>query len=626
MMKKLSILFLALLCAAAVSAQHKRRVLIEEFTNASCPPCAAQNPAFNAVVEANIQYLTPIKYQTNWPGFDPMNVQTQTDVQPRVNFYGVSGVPNGRQNGTLEVFPMTSYNATMIQNAYNTLTPVTIDINHALNATKDSVFINVSVTSDAALTGNLRLRVLLVEDEIIFDAPPGSNGEQDFYQIMRKMFPDANGTATGDFAAGETKNYTFAWKLNYFYDLNQMSAAAFLQNDATREVYQSERSEPLGLNLVDDGVVVASSDVFVCAPGFSPSITITNGGDEALTSALIRYREGANAWNDLNWTGNLAPGESAQVELTNITINTSGNYTIDVQPVNSNIGTQVDFANGNAQIKVKALLDAAAPLPFNNTFQSAAFPPTGWSVSNPSAANGWRLATNAGAASTRSARCNFYDILAGQTAVLTTPKIDLSNATNTSKMTFDHAYTWYVGGADVFWDSLRIEASVDCGATWQTLFNDGYEGLATAPAQGGAFTPTAAQWENNEIDITSLNGNANVLIRFVGLSGYGNNLYVDNLNITTTVGTKELTLTGFNLVPNPTRDYAEVRFGLEKAQNIHLFVYAADGALVQSELLGDVAAGEHRVVLNASKLTSGSYRVVLQGNDGTAQTQWIVVK
>jgi hypothetical protein len=111
MMKKLSILVFALLCVATVSAQHQRRVLIEEFTNASCPPCAAQNPAFNAVVAANIQYLTPIKYQTNWPGADPMNAQTQSDVGPRVAYYGVSGVPNGRQNGILEVFPLTSYTA-----------------------------------------------------------------------------------------------------------------------------------------------------------------------------------------------------------------------------------------------------------------------------------------------------------------------------------------------------------------------------------------------------------------------------------------------------------------------------------------------------------------------------------
>jgi hypothetical protein len=101
---------------------------------------------------------------------------------------------------------------------------------------------------------------------------------------------------------------------------------------------------------------------------------------------------------------------------------------------------------------------------------------------------------------------------------------------------------------------------------------------------------------------------------------------VDNVNVSTTVGTKELTLTQFNLVPNPTRDYAEVRFGLETAQNIELRVYSAEGALVQSQLLGELPAGENRVVMNASQLASGSYRVVLQGSEGTAQTQWVVVK
>ena len=213
-MKKLSNLAFVLLCAAAVSAQHQRRVLIEEFTNASCPPCAAQNPAFNATIDANFEYLTPIKYQTNWPGYDPMNVQAQTDVAPRVTYYGVSGVPNGRQNGTLEVFPMTSYTAAMIQTAYNTLTPVTMTMTHTLNATYDSVFVNVSVTSDAALTGNLRLRVAVTEDVITFPSAPGSNGETEFFQIMRKMLPNSTGTATGDFAAGETKTYNFAWNNN----------------------------------------------------------------------------------------------------------------------------------------------------------------------------------------------------------------------------------------------------------------------------------------------------------------------------------------------------------------------------------------------------------------------------
>ncbi|MDO8366371.1 MAG: Omp28-related outer membrane protein, partial [Saprospiraceae bacterium] len=622
MMKRLSILALALICSFAVSAQHKRRVLIEEFTNASCGPCASQNPGFNTVVAANIQYLTPIKYQTNWPGFDPMNVQTQADVQPRVDYYGVNGVPNGRQNGTLEVFPLSQMTATSIQNAYNNLTPVTINVTHAINATIDSVLINVSVTSDAALTGNLRLRVAVVEDEIVFNTAPGSNGEKDFYQIMRKMLPNATGTATGNFAAGETKNYSFSWKLAHFYDLNQMSVAAFLQNDGTKEVYQSGRSEPLVPGIVDDNVEILAEKVFACAPGFSPSFTMTNTGTENLTSAQLRYRQGTGAWIVLDWTGDLAPGESETVTLTSIVINNSGVVNIEVGVLGSNLGIQTNLGSTGTIIKVTAAMGTAQSLPFTNAFQSAAFPPAGWLNDASASAYNWKLATNAGAASSRSARCSLFIAPQGERSFLVTPKIDMSTATSASTLTFDHAYAAYDAS---FWDGMSVEISADCGENWETLFFKQNQQLATAPNTTAAFVPTASQWENNEIDISAYNGLSDVLLRFVAESGYGNNLYIDNVNVNTTVGTKELTLSAFNLVPNPTRDYAEVRFGLETAQNIELRVYSAEGALVQSQLLGELTSGDHRVIMNATKLASGSYRVVLQGSEGLAQTQWVVV-
>lgn len=622
MMKKLSILAFVLLCAAAVSAQHLRRVLIEEFTNASCPPCAAQNPAFNQVIHDNFQYLTPIKFQTNWPGVDPMNAQTQTDVAPRVTYYGVTGVPNGRQNGVLEVFPMTSYTADMIQTAYNTLTPVTIAVSHALNATYDSVTINVAVTSDAALSGTLRLRVAVVEDDIPFETAPGTNGETEFFNIMRKMLPSTAGTTTGNFTAGETKSYTFKWKLANFYDINQLSIATWLQDDATKEVYQSERSEPQVPAVPGLGAKVPSANVFACAAGYVPSFNMTNTGTENLTNVLIRYRQGTGAWNDLNWTGNLAPGASEKVPMSNIVINTSGTVSLEVAVISSNVGIQTNLVGGSSTIKVVASIGAGQALPFANTFQSASFPPPGWSSIN-SGSNGWKLATNAGSGSTRSARANCFSIPGGEIVYLHSPKVDLSTASHGSTLKFDHAYAPYDA---TYFDALRVEASTDCGETWKTLFYKGNTDLATAAATTTEFIPTSGQWANNEIDINDLNGNAEVIFRFSAESGYGNDLYVDNVNVSTTVGTQELTLSSFSLSPNPTHDVAQVRFGLTNAQNVELRVYSADGALVQTQQLGELTSGDHSVTLSAAKLPSGSYRVVLNGSEGVAQTQWVVIK
>ena len=71
-MKKIATLIgcLSLVASLHSKAQSQRLVLIEEFTNASCPPCAAQNPAFNILLSNNTVKAISIKYQTNWPGVE----------------------------------------------------------------------------------------------------------------------------------------------------------------------------------------------------------------------------------------------------------------------------------------------------------------------------------------------------------------------------------------------------------------------------------------------------------------------------------------------------------------------------------------------------------------------------
>ncbi len=619
MLKNLLLSCFAVLLLTPAMAQHKRRVLIEEFTNASCGPCASQNPAFNAVVSANAEYLTPIKYQTNWPGFDPMNEQTQAEVQPRVTYYGVTGVPNGRQNGTLEVFPMTSYNSTTIQNGYNNLTPVTMTLSHSLTADYDSILLSLMVTSDDSITGPFRLRVAVTEEAIYFDAPPGSNGETEFFNVMRKMLPNASGTLIDALPAGDTLYFDFAWKLNYIYDLNQLAAVAWIQNDANREVLQSARTFPIG----GIGTVgIASANVLNCNAGASPTFQIINNSNDTLKSAVFRYRVGSGAFTDLAWNGILDPGASTDVVINDVVFNTSGTAKLEVQYVSSNTGVQTNMVAPTKIINIRTLLDPSVPTPFVHDFQLGSAPPPGWTVFNPTASTGWRLATNAGSGSNRSTRCDMFNIAAGLNSELITPHIDLNQVDGTFKLKFDHAYAYY---SSTFFDSLRIDVSTDCGGSWSTIFHDGYQGLATTTPKTTSFTPTASMWRANEIDLTPFANNT-VLIRFSGESGFGNNLYIDNINVEFLVGTKTLTLDAFTLQPNPTRDLANVNFSLTKPESIRVLVFNALGALVQSEELGDLPAGSHQVQLDAARLNSGNYRVVLQGREGIAQTQWVIMK
>lgn len=633
MLKKLLFAFVALAIATVVSAQtQQRRVLVEEFTNASCPPCASQNPGFNATLQANYDLVTAIKYQTNWPGVDPMNAQNPTEVGTRVTYYGVSGVPHAVVNGVDVANDCNAYpgapaclSGTEITNANANLTPVSISMTHSYSSTFDTIFVQISVTSETALSGNLRLRAAITEEEIFFDAAPGTNGEKEFFQVMRKMLPNAAGTVTGDFAAGETKTYSFAWKPTYAYDLNELGAVAWLQNDDTQEVWQSQRSLPAG-GIPAAGVSVPSYNAFACLPGYQPKVTLNNIGTNPLTSVNLRWRVGNGVWKDYAWTGNIASGASGEVTL-DTAFNATGTYKVEVQVLNSNNGIQTNLVGALSTLQVRALLDAPSALPFSHGFQTGSVPPPGWTLANVvsgTATNGWKLFTSAGSGSSRCTRCNFFDFATGN-AVLTTPKMDMSAANGVTTLNFDHAYAYYNA---TFFDSLRIQVSNDCGETWATIFHDGYEGLATTTPQAGTagWAPAAGDWVSNSIDISAFNGSAELLVRFIGESGYGNNLYVDNINVTSLVGVKELQLSNFSLRPNPTSDVAQIRFGLEKPESIHLSVYSSTGQLMQSRNLGDLTSGEHTITLDANSLPSGNYRVVLQGKEGVANAQWVVVK
>ena len=61
MKRSFLLLSVILLLNVLLFGQAQRRVLIEEATNASCGPCAAQNPAFDALLNQNREHIAVVK-------------------------------------------------------------------------------------------------------------------------------------------------------------------------------------------------------------------------------------------------------------------------------------------------------------------------------------------------------------------------------------------------------------------------------------------------------------------------------------------------------------------------------------------------------------------------------------
>ncbi len=633
-MKRFTLLVLALCCTVVVWSQHKKRVLIEEFTQASCAPCAAQNPAFNAKLLANAAIVTPVKYQTVWPGVDPMNAQNRREVAARVDYYGVNSVPNGFVNGAVIEDDCGAYlgapacmDESEIVAANESTTPVTILVSHSFTADFDSVLITVKVKSDESLSGPIRLRTALLEAKINFTTAPGTNGEKDYTHVMRSFVPSVDGIATGDFAKGEEKTYTLAFPYYNFYNADNLEVVSWLQHDDSKEVYQSEVSPPnttiTAGNYARVVLSAANATRFTCDPTAKPVFQLRNTGTAQMTKADVYYRLNEQGpWAYYQWTGAINANATATVTLPDVAFSATGVQTLRVRVANSSLGLQRN-QNDAAGTITYTVVSGKEQLPVSKDFEEAVWPPTGYA----SRGTGWTRAGDVGNNSDASMVAPFYNIQENAISELFIPKIDFTGSTNLL-ISFDNAYCWYDSTDGVFKkDSMFFDFSTNCATSWTNIFKAGSDDLATADPRGRFFIPNETEWQENEFSANQMVGLKDVLIRVRSKSGFGNNLFVDNLNIQSVSGTNTLAELGkMEIRPNPAYDQSELRFSLKQPQSLQIMVFDLEGRLVQSKQLGELPSGDHIARLDATTLSKGTYNVSLQSKEGIATMQWFVVR
>jgi hypothetical protein len=81
-----------------------------------------------------------------------------------------------------------------------------------------------------------------------------------------------------------------------------------------------------------------------------------------------------------------------------------------------------------------------------------------------------------------------------------------------------------------------------------------------------------------------------------------------------------------NVYPNPFNPTTQLEFDLVEPGSVNLGVYNLSGQLVQTLLQGDLAAGTHNVVFNATDLASGIYIARLQTENASKATRIVLLK
>jgi len=486
-------------------------------------------------------------------------------------------------------------------------------------------------------TGSLKLHTAIVEEEINYPTAPGSNGETDFYSVMRKMLPNASGTSLADtWAAGASQTFTFAVPLpSYIANLGEVAVVAFVQDNSSKDVKNAAYSAPQAVSgLADAGVnALNASTSGLCDANVTPSVVIENAGSIAITSATVGYSINGGTPVTQSWTGNLTSGQTATVTFPQTTL--SGGINVLVATVSNPNGSGDYNGMNNMSAPKNIALLSATPQPSPKTedmegVANGAIPadmimqyntataPRLYVVDKSVAGTAYELGGYGQSA--KSLRYDFYAIAPGAVMSVTTQKINVSTLT-APKLFFQHAYCSYAGEAD----GLKVFASTDCGTTWTNIFDKAGTTLATSGNQTARFYPQASQWVTNQISLAQFASSNEVVFKFEGTSAYGNSLYVDNIWVSNNaLGVDENATASLVAFPNPATTTANLDLTLTQNASVSVALYNVAGQQIMNIPAEVMAAGQHVVEVPVAALPNGLYTAQVS-IDGAIQTVRISV-
>ena len=657
MKKHLLVLFLA--SGMAATAQTSRLSLFEEFTGETCPPCASTNPGLNAILASptNTPKVVAIKWQVPIPstptntwslyktnqaeidwrykstaggGYGYMSQWTSTTTATS----GINAAPTGLFDGKHQwVFGAASDHPAYVTNgviatAQSYTSAFSVTMNRAWDPTFSSVNLTVNIVATAnysaaagpstSPTPSLVFRTVMVERTIHFATQPGTNGEKDFDDVAIKSFPSLQ---TGmPMAATWTVGQSMTFTLNcpvpsYCRDKAEVAFVGFIQDDVTREVAQAVRADKSPIDN-DAKAIAINIPALSCGTSFTPGLVISNNGTTAITAMTITpYIDGV-AGTVINWTGTLAGLGTATLSSNAFTTAVSGGHTFSFV-INNVSGGDINTTN-NSRASTFFLATSYQGTPVVEPFATTVFPPAKWGVVNTDAGASWsRNATANGISLTSGIGATKYDFYNnsnfGDKDELILPPIDLRGV-NVPTLNFDVAYAQYSSEDD----SLEVYISVDCGNNWQNVYVKSGSSLSTSAPQTGAFLPSSpGQWRAEEVALPGYNVN-NVLVKFVVSTDYGNNLYLDNVNLEQTntnmvgIKTEQHVVSAVNLYPNPANAATSVQIKAQTDVALSIKVLNALGQVVYQQNV-QAHSGSNDFALDVKELATGIYNVEVSG-------------
>ena len=315
--------------------------------------------------------------------------------------------------------------------------------------------------------------------------------------------------------------------------------------------------------------------------------------------------------SNASWSWSFPGGfpNSSNLEDPTVVYNQPGSYDVTLT-VTDQFGSSTQTINNFIVYEDTTSLITSST-DYQQNFESFNFPPKSWQT--PPSSFSWQeiiVDSGSNCLPNKVTYVDHYHISQrGDEAYLISNKIKLGFGPSAQNyLTYDYSYSGYSSAHS---DGFRIDISRDCGHTWDSIYGASGSNLATTPYQSSVWYPTCDSWKTDSINLTSLGyNNDTILIRFVAINDYGNQFYLDNVNIKgqNIVFNENLSTKNITLFPNPNNGSFNV------ITDHHALGYEVFNAIGERVSQGKI--DEYDKIINLSnKITSGIYFVVFKNKE-----------
>jgi hypothetical protein len=589
----------------STTAQNKKAVL-EEYTGIYCGFCPDGHTIANNIYNADPSNVVLINIHTggyaNVAAGEPDLKSTMGTAIGAMAGMQIQGYPAGDINrvnfgASASQYTVSPYgmaqnrstwtskaNAVKLQSAY---------CNVAVEGNVDATTRVLTYTAQVYYTGNSpastnSLTIMLLEDGVLgpqhnYGTPTlynaanyNADGSYNHNHVLRIGLSTGNfGISVSPTTAGSTFSTTGTYTIPATYGaagktnpcmLGKIELAAFVTESNVNTI--NAAYGPIHINnvanTVDAGVSTLIADAETCAGNLQPmKFNLANTGSTNLTSASITYSVSGGSSMVYNYSGNLAPFTQTVITLPAYSFPAAATNTLSVVVTSANGSTDPNAVNNVVTKSIPLTTKVANAVNLTMDFTQDQY----------GSESTWEI------------------------------REEVSNALVAS------------GGpyADLSASGVLLHSSpftVNSNTCYKVIVNDSYGDGFNAGTGAGNY---------------KIKAGTTIVYTMNGVMGE-QDTKLFKTSIFTGINAINATVSNVSVYPSPAKNAASISLDLVQNETVSVSVLNAVGAVVYTESLNNLSAGNHVVNLNTENWASGIYNINISTTNGTTNRKLVIAK